>query len=1100
MYRTIAESRFTDKYNVRYATDDVINESCTKFLPTVQQHRTLVYDEQQQQQSGDTKQTSYHQLIRSQSDRFDYRLIQLHNGVRALLISDSSIGEKYESISESTDCSDGEELSEGEEMSADESDTSSISNLKGRGNREKQAAIVVGVNVGSSADPRDAQGMAHMLEHMISMGSEAFPKENEIDDFLSSCGGYQNAHTEFDYTMYEVSVQLKYLKEAINLIGSAFVKPLLLRESIDREIEPVDTEFIESSSDDDCRLDLLLAHIAKPDHPMSTFLWGNRRSLIDDTNAKGLDIRKMLVDFYETHYQPQNIVVVVQAQESLDSMSEWVDNIFSKVKAMKDVQPTPLTIRQPFDNSRFHRFYLMEAIDSGTRLHINWSLPPQLDKYLSAPFDYLSNLIGHEGKGSLIAQLRKKTLAFDLVTDSVYFCFKNNRHCSIFSVDIYLTEYGTHNLDQVIDLFFEYMTVIRSIGAQDYYFQENQTIASQAFNLKSEKRALNNACDMAKNLLYFPVEHILIGNQLYYHYDKQSIDDLLALFTPETANFVHLGGPFRSNLTTYEEPWMGTKYQHMDVPNTWIEQAKRCTGVSDYFHYPKPNPFIATKFDLLKDGLSSNELKTLTENEYPTKIFHTDRLTGWYKPDLKFNLPKASIHVHIISPYLCDTLEHVALSDVLCEYLMLQLKEETYDALVANLNWDLTRTDNGIHFHVDGFNHKLTNLIVFLAERFKTLEIEEKFLEFIKKEVVKDYNNNYQESETFNQHLRFLILTKTFYTLIERWTQIESIDLNKLIKYKHQLLSNLSFEILLQGNLTNDEAIDVCKRFESMFNLEGKDEVPGAKEKNRVVQLPYGTKRIRALTITSKNLTSYVVCYYQLKPHDFQSHCYLSLFVDIISELCFNVLRTKEGLGYDVGCILNDTFGILGFNVYVSTNANKFDCDLVKKKINKFVMNVCKEYINNELTDEKFQKFISVMIKRKESPDLSLEREVARHWSEIVLFDYCFDRTKQEVSYLKKATLEQLKAWTEHNIFLPEEKCKSLTIEIVGNGNKSLRKCQTFDCKEVDPSMIPSDFDIKTLQLLRSNVSDYGFIDCVQTFKQKLNFYESIAPSSSIDS
>lgn len=72
---------------------------------------------------------------------------------------------------------------------------------------------MVGVNVGSSADPRDAQGMAHMLEHMISMGSEAFPKENEIDDFLSSCGGYQNAHTEFDYTMYEVSVQLKYLKE-----------------------------------------------------------------------------------------------------------------------------------------------------------------------------------------------------------------------------------------------------------------------------------------------------------------------------------------------------------------------------------------------------------------------------------------------------------------------------------------------------------------------------------------------------------------------------------------------------------------------------------------------------------------------------------------------------------------------------------------------------------------------------------------------------------------------------------------------------------------------------------------------------------------------
>ena len=71
----------------------------------------------------------------------------------------------------------------------------------------------MGVKAGSFQDPDDFQGMAHMLEHMMSMGSEAFPSENAIDDFLSSRGGYQNAHTEHEYTMYEIKLHRTYLKE-----------------------------------------------------------------------------------------------------------------------------------------------------------------------------------------------------------------------------------------------------------------------------------------------------------------------------------------------------------------------------------------------------------------------------------------------------------------------------------------------------------------------------------------------------------------------------------------------------------------------------------------------------------------------------------------------------------------------------------------------------------------------------------------------------------------------------------------------------------------------------------------------------------------------
>lgn len=40
------------------------------------------------------------------------------------------------------------------------------------------------VRVGSYSDPSDIQGLAHFVEHMVFMGSEKYPTENEFDSFV----------------------------------------------------------------------------------------------------------------------------------------------------------------------------------------------------------------------------------------------------------------------------------------------------------------------------------------------------------------------------------------------------------------------------------------------------------------------------------------------------------------------------------------------------------------------------------------------------------------------------------------------------------------------------------------------------------------------------------------------------------------------------------------------------------------------------------------------------------------------------------------------------------------------------------------------------
>jgi nardilysin len=52
------------------------------------------------------------------------------------------------------------------------------------------------VGIGSLSDPLHLQGLSHYLEHMLFMGSEQWPDENEYDSYLTKHGGSSNAYTE----------------------------------------------------------------------------------------------------------------------------------------------------------------------------------------------------------------------------------------------------------------------------------------------------------------------------------------------------------------------------------------------------------------------------------------------------------------------------------------------------------------------------------------------------------------------------------------------------------------------------------------------------------------------------------------------------------------------------------------------------------------------------------------------------------------------------------------------------------------------------------------------------------------------------------------
>lgn len=47
-----------------------------------------------------------------------------------------------------------------------------------------KAAAGLCIGTGSFHDPPEVPGLAHFLEHMVFMGSEKFPTENDFDSFI----------------------------------------------------------------------------------------------------------------------------------------------------------------------------------------------------------------------------------------------------------------------------------------------------------------------------------------------------------------------------------------------------------------------------------------------------------------------------------------------------------------------------------------------------------------------------------------------------------------------------------------------------------------------------------------------------------------------------------------------------------------------------------------------------------------------------------------------------------------------------------------------------------------------------------------------------
>lgn len=113
-----------------------------------------------------------------------------------------------------------------------------------------KSAASLDVHVGAALDPKPLYGTAHFLEHMLFMGTEKYPSENEYTEFIKNNGGMNNAFTSLTSTNYHFDVANEAFEGALDRFSQFFLKPLLGESQTEREMKAVDSEYNQSLQSD----------------------------------------------------------------------------------------------------------------------------------------------------------------------------------------------------------------------------------------------------------------------------------------------------------------------------------------------------------------------------------------------------------------------------------------------------------------------------------------------------------------------------------------------------------------------------------------------------------------------------------------------------------------------------------------------------------------------------------------------------------------------------------------------------------------------------------------------------------------------------------
>lgn len=881
-----------------------------------------------------------------------------------------------------------------------------------------KSAAAMDVHIGNLSDPDDFPGLAHFCEHMLFLGTEKYPSENSFTQFLSENGGSSNAFTGGEHTNFFFDIKHECLNEALDRFAQFFLCPLFNSDATDREVNAVESEHLKNILNDSWRLNQLDKSTVDPSHPFSRFGTGNKLTLDTRPKEKGLSIRDELLKFHSSFYSANIMALVVLGRESLDDLTNLTIKLFSDAEDKCIVIPEfPV---HPYGDKQLQVEFKVVPVKDIKHLNISFPIPDVSQHYESKPCHYISHLLGHEGKGSLLSELKTRGWVNELMAGGL----GGGKGFMFFICNMELTTEGQEHIYDVVTCVFQYLEMLRSEEPQEWVFKECQALSEVKYRFKDKENPRSYVCSTARCLHDFGIEDVIQGQFLIRHFRPDLIKMILSHLVPSKVRITVISKAFEGK-TDLQEEWYGTEYSVSKISPKFIEEWNN-VSLNPSLQLPVENEFIPTDFTIRGRPEDSSPI--------PSLIKDGPLLKAWFKQDDTFNLPKACMLFEITSPLAYVDPGHCNMARLFVELLKDSLNEYAYNAEIAGVDYKIENTMYGICLSIKGYNHKQPVLLKKIFDRMTSFQIDAKRFPVVKERCEISLKNFAAEQP--HQHALYytsFLLEELAWHKDELLEALEEVTLEKLAAFIPNLLARLHVECLLHGNMTKEEALDTVHLVEENLkeNSKTKPLVPVQLIRHREIQLPSGCSYLYEVQNEVHNNSSLEI-YYQCDLQATKSNVLLELFCQIINEPCFNTLRTKEQLGYIVFSGTRRCNGAQGLHFLIQSEKEP---TLLDSRVENFILEV-EDYIQS-MSDQEFRNHVEALAVRRLDKPKKLSSECTKHWKEILSRQYNFDRDNVEVAFLMTVKKEDILTFYKDLIAFKAPRRHKLAVYIL---SKSMSK------------------------------------------------------------
>jgi len=785
-----------------------------------------------------------HEMIKPIYDKREYHYVTLKNGIKVLMISDPSA-------------------------------------------EQSSAALVL--EVGSSLEPVEIPGLAHLLEHILSLGSKNYDKgfyERKV---------YASAAISREEAVFYYDKLSKDFEESLEIFVDSFINPRFDFDWYNSELFRIDDEFKEKIEVKVKRFFLALRHLVDPESRFSRDYTGNLETLLYNPIKEGLNVSQALQNFFKKYYSSNLMSLVVLHNKPLDEMEAIIKETFSKIPNKNLVKPSLDTFALPLtDNNRYQILKYHTPVFHESEGMVLFQICGIKSKFDA--IEFILDVMKRDTEGSLSKELKNLNLISKMRT---YF-FVTNSDCGILRLIFDLTTEGNDKFEELVQTIFGYLRRFMEDGLTEEHYNQHFYRRQYLFKYiqspwdeESDDKLKDQLKVIGKNMLKYSSQCVLSKFEPYYNVEERLNQARSILEEMNTENLLLLksvipttGSQYFNKSLPFKQPEILKNYDAMsniyftkeNISKKFIKRWNRTTSKNfTQFQFMRGNPYYPKNFNLVQSG-----------NADVVQI----RNDTWYSNEKDEKLPIVAFYLKSNKVRsLEEAISFELMLDLLSPGIVNLNSSEIEDIRYAGHTLDISAK----HIKVEAFSENLERIVDWLNKHY----IHKEIVGEVKKEpsdVLLEFDHKFSAKYPLSSEEEAVSLLDEI--LVNRHctsgVEIKEQVLNKIMQFlenpveefekrREEIFSDLDY--LFYGNILPEDALKIVEKIGDK-NTEPNSDIFRIGRKNLIY---------KASLLNLRKNENLVMNYYQgFEPATAQNIANLKILLNIMNRMISGLNIEKE--------------------------------------------------------------------------------------------------------------------------------------------------------------------------------------------------------------